>query len=61
VKAQEQTIYVCPLCVAKFTSASDNRQSFSRVVNARTRDRILGAIAGSVIAIWEEIADQVPQ
>lgn len=60
VRAEEQTIYVCERCVNQFNRAMEEQAYFFRSVNPKIRDRILGAFAGSVIAVWENIRELVP-
>jgi hypothetical protein len=55
------TIYCCEVCVQKFNRAIDNQSYFFRAVHERLRDAILSAIAGSVVAVWEDISKKLPK
>jgi hypothetical protein len=55
------TLYICEKCVRKFDSAISDQQQFFRFVHSRVRDRILGAVAGTLLTVWEEIAARVPK
>lgn len=55
------TVYVCEKCVSEFNRAMVAETNFSRTVNVRMRDRILGIFAGVSVPLWEEIAALVPK
>src|SRR5260370_35237615 len=61
VQAAAQTIYVCEICVKQFQSAIDRQSYFFRAINPRIRDRFLGSMAGSLLAVWDEIPTQVSE
>lgn len=60
VRVAETTVYVCSRCVAQFEKAMEQQGYFFRSVNPTMRDRILGAIAGSIVTVWENIRELVP-
>jgi hypothetical protein len=60
VRCGQATVYICPACAEKFDRAITEQQNFFRVVNARTRDRILGVAASSLVGVWEAIESDVP-
>lgn len=55
------TLYICENCVSKFDAAISQQQHFFRAVHSRVRDRILGAVAGTLLTVWEEISARVPK
>lgn len=60
-----ETVYVCSSCTVQLAQRLKSGSSFiadgGRIGGGGTRDRILQISAGSVCAVWEEIADLVPE